>query len=33
LDTERVAYRVLRGNLKERDHFGDLGIEVRMILK
>jgi hypothetical protein len=33
LETERVAYRVLRGNLKERDHFEDLGKEGRMILK
>jgi len=30
---EERLYRVLVGNLKERDHFGDPGIEGRIILR
>jgi hypothetical protein len=29
----RGAYRVLVGNLKERDHLEDLGLDGRIILK
>jgi hypothetical protein len=29
----RGAYKVLVGNLRERDHFEDTGIDVRMILR
>jgi hypothetical protein len=29
---ERGVYRVLVGNLRERNHWGDLGVDVRIIL-
>jgi hypothetical protein len=29
----RDSYRILVGNLKGRDHLGDLGIDGRIILK
>jgi hypothetical protein len=29
---EKSAYRVLVGNLKEKDHFEDLGVDGRVIL-
>jgi hypothetical protein len=29
----RCAYRIWLEDLRERDHFEDLGVEVRLILK
>jgi len=29
----RGVYRVLWGNLKERDHYGDQGVDGRIILR
>jgi len=33
LGERRGVYRVLLGNLKERDHLGDLGVDGRIILR
>ena len=29
----RVVYREVGGNLRERDHFGDLGVDERITLR
>jgi hypothetical protein len=33
VDERRGVFRVLVGNLKERDHLGDRGVDGRIILK
>jgi hypothetical protein len=29
----RIAYRVLVGNLRERDHLGDPGVDMRIVIR
>jgi hypothetical protein len=33
MGVRRVVYRVMVGNLRERDHLGDPGVDGRVILK
>jgi len=33
MEKRRGVYRFLVGNLKERDHWGDTGVDSRIILK
>jgi len=33
MDERRVTYRVMMGNLRERDHLEDSGVDGRIILR
>jgi hypothetical protein len=33
MDEKRCTYRVMVGNLRERDHLEDLGVDGRVILR